>query len=112
MTQLKKNDKNFLKYIENFKQIFLEIEFYIIFHEYSKKVKPSINFVSCLLLTYEQTKNMIPKGSNFNELSQFINHFEYSEEHYSNSKIWIEESIYVYSKLIQNMNHKNNDKEK
>ena len=112
MTQLKKNDKNFLKYIEKFKQIFLEIEFYIIFHEYSKKVKPSINFVSCLLLTYEQTKNMMPKDSNFNELSQFINHFEYSEEHYSNSKIWIEESIYVYNKLIQNMNHKNNDKEK
>ena len=55
---------------------------------------------------------MIPKGSNFNELFQFINHFDYSEENYSKSKILIEESIYVYNKLIQNMNHKSNDKEK
>jgi hypothetical protein len=103
ITQLKKNDKAFLKFMNEFKQIFLEMEFYIIFHQFSKAVKPSINFVSCLLLTYEQTKNIMPKGCDFNELSQFINHFNYSEENYLNSKILIEESIYVYDKLIQNI---------
>ena len=63
--------------MKKFKQVFLEMEFYFAFHENSKTVKPSINFVSCLLLTYEQTKNIIPKGNAFSELYQFINYFVY-----------------------------------
>jgi hypothetical protein len=104
ITQIKKNDKKFLEYMIKFKQIFLEMEFYFAFHENSKTVKPSINFVSCLLLTYEQTKNMIPKGNAFIELYQFINYFVYSEENYSNSKNMIKDSISVYNEIINKIN--------
>ena len=103
ITQVRKYDKKFLAYMNKFKKVFFQTEFYFIFHEHSKTVKPSINFVSCLLLTYEQTENMIPKGSTFNELFQFINQFSYSKEKYLNSINMIKESIGVYKEMIKKL---------
>lgn len=104
ITQSKKNDTKLSIFIKKFKKMFIEMAFYFIFHEHSKEIKPSINFVSCLLLTYENTKYALPKGKDFNELFQFINKFAYSDEDYTNAKIMIEESFYVYKKLFQNIN--------
>ena len=100
------NNKNhiFLEYMKIFKNVFLDISFYIIFHEHSKKEKPSTNFVSCLILTYENTKTLIPRNENFKEFYEFLKQFEYSETDFSNSKVMLEESIDVYSKLLKNLN--------
>lgn len=104
ITQIKKNDKKFLDYFEKFKKKFLDLAFYMVFHEHSKKLKPSNNFVSCLIHAYEST---LPINQNFNELNDFINQFDYSEEDYSNSNIMLEESISVYNQMLQNIHEKN-----
>jgi hypothetical protein len=104
ITQIKKNDKKFLDYFEEFKKKFLDLAFYMVFHEHSKKLKPSNNFVSCLIHAYEST---LPINQNFNELNDFINQFDYSEEDYSNSNIMIEESISVYNQMLKNIHEKN-----
>ena len=103
ITQKKTNCK-FLEYMEKFKKVFLDISFYILFHEHSKKEKPSTNFVSCLLLTYENTKIFLPENETFQEIYEFLRQFEYYETDFSNSKIMLEESIDVYSKLMKNLN--------
>ena len=100
----KKTNCDFLEYMERFRNVFLDISFYILFHEHSKKEKPSINFVSCLLLTYENTKIFLPKNENFKEFYEFLGQFEYYETDFSNSKIMLAESIDVYSKLMKNLN--------
>ena len=104
ITQIKKNDKKFLDYFEEFKKKFLDLAFYMVFHEHSKKLKPSNNFVSCLIHAFERT---LPINQNFNELNECINRFDYSEEDYSNSNIMIEESISVYNQMLKNIHEKN-----
>lgn len=102
------NNQKLLEYMENFKKVFLDISFYILFHEHSKKEKPSTNFVSCLLLTYENTKEILPDNENFKEFYEFLKQFEYSETDFSNSKIMLEESIDVYNKLLKNLEQNKN----
>lgn len=104
--QIKKNDKKFLEYFEQFKKIFLDFAFYLVFHEHSLKLRPSTNFVSCLLLTYDRSQNILPKSQNFNELNDFIKQFEYSKEELLNANIMAEESIFVYNKMLQNIHEK------
>ena len=99
-----KNDFKFLEYMGKFKKVFLDISFYILFHEHSKKERPSTNFVSCLLLTYENTKTILPENENFAEFYEFLKQFEYYETDFSNSKIMLEESIDVYNKLLKKLN--------
>lgn len=103
ITQNKENHI-LLEYIEIFKNAFFDISFFILFHEHSKKEKPSTNFVSCLMITYEKTKTLLPKNENFKEFYEFLKQFKYSETDFSNSKIMLEESIDVYSKLLKTLN--------
>ena len=108
VSQIKKNDTVFINYFKIFKQTFLDLAFYLLFHEYSKTKKPSINFISCLLLTYEKTKNFLPKNDNYLDIciNEFKNNFEYSDDEYSNIKIIIEESFYIYNKMYSNLKSK------
>lgn len=99
-----KENRILIEYMEIFKNAFFDISFFILFHEHSKKEKPSTNFVSCLMLTYENTKTLLPEDENFKEFYEFIKEFKYSETDFSNSKIMLEESIDVYSKLLKNLN--------
>ena len=102
ITQKKTNCK-FLEYMDIFKNVFLDISFYILFHEHSKKEKPSTNFVSCMLLTYQNTKIFLPENENFQEMNEFLRLIEYYPSDFLNSKIMLEESIDVYNKLMKNL---------
>ena len=108
VSQNKKNDTVFINYFKIFRQTFLDLAFYLLFHEYSKTKKPSINFISCLLLTYEKTKNFLPKKDNYLDIciNEFKNKFEYLDDEYSNIKIIIEESFYIYNKMYDNLKSK------
>ena len=104
--EIKKNDKKFINYFLKFKEIFLDLSFYLLFHEYSKTKKPSINFISCILLTYEKTKIFLPKKEN--TLLKFINElktkFKYSDDEYLIVNKIIEESLYKYNKMYSELN--------
>ena len=92
---IKKEDSNFLRYLEKFKEKFDEIAFYLLINEEAKKSKPSYNYFSIFLLAYDKTKNDLPFGDNFinNYMRNFKNIILYSDEDYALAKKHLEESI-------------------
>ena len=105
ITQNKNNDFEYLELLNIFKKTFMECMFYMLFHDDSKMEKPSINFISCLLFTYEASVNIFPKKDNFIPL--FINIYKklfgYDDCKYKNFKIMIKESINIYENIFHNI---------
>lgn len=102
MTQVKKNDLEFLEFLKIFKDNFIEFQIYMLFHEDSKIEKPSINFISCLLLSYETTVNILLKDVNIisMHINIYKNRFGYNDDKYLNFKSMISESIEVHNNII------------
>ena len=106
VSQLNRDDKIYQDYIALFKSVFTEINFYMSFHENSRYKKPSINFISCLFITYVFVKNNFSKEND--TIKAYINHYknvlEYDDEQdYLFAREVIKESKYVYDDLIRNL---------
>ena len=100
--QIKKDDILFLDYIKKFERIFCDFGSFLLFHKYSKNKKPSINFLSCFILTYEITKNILPQENDFTE--KFINfiksELKISEDENLNCEPLVKESILIYKNIL------------
>ena len=111
MTQIK-DDFKFLEFLESFKNNFMELICYMLFHDESKNEKPSINFISCLLLSYESTVNILKREENI--LIYYINIYKYTfiyeDTKYFTFKNMIRDSICTYNNTIQNIINKINEK--
>ena len=106
VSQLNKDDIIYQEYIALFKSVFTEINFYMSFHENSRYKKPSINFVSCLFITYIFVKNNFSKEND--TIKAYINHYKnvlkYNDEQdFLFAREVIKESKYVYDDLIRNL---------
>ena len=106
VSQLNKDDIIYQEYIALFKSVFTEINFYMSFHENSRYKKPSINFVSCLFITYIFVKNNFSKEND--TIKAYINHYKnvlkYNDEQdFLFAREVIKESKYVYDDLILNL---------
>ena len=102
ISQDKKTDKKYHKYINLFKDVFNEFDFYFSFHENSKIKKPSTNFISCLIMT-----NIFIKSNfslNYEIVEDYINHYKnimkYDDQQYLFAKEIIKESKQVYDDLV------------
>ena len=106
ISQMKKADKIYQEYIKRFKEVFIEFNFYFAFHENSKIKKPSINFISCLKLTYSFIKNnfLLENDVIKEYINQYENIMEYNDERdYYFAKEIIKESKYVYDNLASDL---------
>ena len=106
ISQMKQDDKKYQDYVKRFKEVFLEFNFYFAFHENARIKKPSINFISCLKMTYDFIKNNfflendVIKGY----INQFKDIMEYDEQQdYSFGKEIIIEAKNVYDKLVSGL---------
>ena len=106
ISQQKKYDKNYQQYVEKFKKVFNEMNFYVCFHENSKMKRPSYNFVSCLYLTYNFIKNnySLENDSVLKYLNYYKNIIKYNIQDYYSSKSLISESIKVYHNFVNILN--------
>ena len=105
ISQEKKADKKYQKYIKLFKDVFAEFNFYFTFHENSKIKKPSINFISCLIMTntfiinkYKQKYDIVENCINY-----YKKVMNYDEQEYLFAKEIIKESKHVYDYLVSNL---------
>ena len=91
---LKRNDSNFLNYLEKLKEKFDEIAFYLLINEETRINKPSTNYLSIFLIAYDETKKDLPLGDNFinDYLNNFRNKIKYHEENYSMALEQLEKS--------------------
>ena len=102
ISQEKKADKKYQKYINLFKDVFAEFDFYFSFHENSKVKKPSINFISCLIMTDIFIKTNF--SLSYEIVEAYINHYKkimkYDDQQYLFAKEMIKESKQVYDDLV------------
>ena len=105
ISQQKKADKKYQKYIKLFKDVFAEFNFYFTFHENSKIKKPSINFISCLIMTNTFIINKYKQK--YDIMENCINYYKkvmnYDEQEYLFAKEIIKESKHVYDYLVSNL---------
>ena len=105
ISQEKKDDKKYQKYINLFNDVFAEFNFYFSFHENSKIKKPSINFISCLIMTYTFISNKYKLK--YEIIEDYINYYKrvmkYDEQEYLFAKEIIKESKHVYDYLVGNL---------
>ena len=105
ISQEKKDDKKYQKYINLFNDVFAEFNFYFSFHENSKIKKPSINFISCLIMTYTFISNKYKLK--YEIIEEYINYYKrvmkYDDQEYLFAKEIIKESKHVYDYLVGNL---------
>ena len=105
ISQEKKDDKKYQKYINLFNDVFSEFNFYFSFHENSKIKKPSINFISCLIMTYTFISNKYKLK--YEIIEDYINYYKrimkYDAQEYLFAKEIIKESKHVYDYLVGNL---------
>ena len=105
ISQEKKDDKKYQKYINLFNDVFAEFNFYFSFHENSKIKKPSINFISCLIMTYTFISNKYKLK--YEIIEDYINYYKrimkYDAQEYLFAKEIIKESKHVYDYLVGNL---------
>ena len=105
ISQEKKDDKKYQKYINLFNDVFAEFNFYFSFHENSKIKKPSINFISCLIMTYTFISNKYKLK--YEIIEDYINYYKrvmkYEDQEYLFAKEIIKESKHVYDYLVGNL---------
>ena len=105
ISQEKKDDKKYQKYINLFNDVFAEFNFYFVFHENSKIKRPSINFISCLIMTYTFISNKYKLK--YEIIEDYINYYKrimkYDDQEYLFAKEIIKESKHVYDYLVGNL---------
>ena len=105
ISQEKKDDKKYQKYINLFNDVFAEFNFYFSFHENSKIKRPSINFISCLIMTYTFISNKYKLK--YEIIEDYINYYKrimkYDDQEYLFAKEIIKESKHVYDYLVGNL---------
>ena len=105
ISQEKKDDNKYQKYINLFNDVFAEFNFYFSFHENSKIKKPSINFISCLIMTYTFISNKYKLK--YEIIEDYINYYKrimkYDDQEYLFAKEIIKESKHVYDYLVSNL---------
>ena len=103
--QIKKDDELFMDYIKKYEKIFCDFGVFLLFHKYSKLKKPSINFISCFILTYKITKNMLPQENDFMEkfINLIKNELKITEEEDLNCEPLVKESILIYKKILNKL---------
>ncbi len=105
ISQEKKDDKKYQKYINLFNDVFAEFNFYFSFHENSKIKRPSINFISCLIMTSIFINNKYKLK--YEIIEDYINYYKrimkYDDQEYLFAKEIIKESKHVYDYLVGNL---------
>ena len=105
ISQERKSDKKYQSYLQIFKSVFIEFNFYFAFHENSKIKRPSINFISCLIMTYTFISNKYKLK--YEIIEDYINYYKrimkYDAQEYLFAKEIIKESKHVYDYLVGNL---------
>lgn len=104
LEQSQKENKNFLNFLYIFKKKFFEISFLLLINNNSINKKPIINFISCLLLTFEKLRKDMPIEAAF--LDNYVKKLSLIHNYYCSdfiySKNLIYESINLFKKVFRN----------
>ena len=105
ISQLKKEDKKYQQYVDKFKKVFIEINFYLVFHEDSKMKSPSTNFISCLYLTYNFIKKNDSLENDFvlGHINYYKDLMNYDVQEYFSAKNILIESKNVYDSFVNEL---------
>ena len=105
ISQERKSDKKYQSYLQIFKSVFIEFNFYFAFHENSKMKKPSKNFISCLIMTYIfiESNFSLKYGIVEAHINYYRNIMKYDEQDYNFSREIIMESKQVYDDLANKL---------
>ena len=108
LTQIHQIDSNFVKFVKEFKKIFLNFAFFLLFHNESKKKTPISNFISCCILSYEKCKNTLSQESTI--LKDYFEEIKKSNEYSDNDseicRQLIDESICNFNKIYREIKNK------
>ena len=109
LTQIHRIDPIFMKFVEEFKKIFLNFAFFLLFHNESKKKTPISNFISCCILSYEKCKNTLSQESTIlkDYIEEIKNSSDYSDNDSEICRQLIDESICNFNKIIREYKIKN-----
>jgi hypothetical protein len=108
LTQIHQIDSNFMKFVKEFKKIFLNFAFFLLFHNESKKKTPISNFISCCILSYEKCKNTLPQESTILKecIEEIKKNNNYSDNDSEKSRQLIDESICNFNKIYREIKNK------
>ena len=108
LTQIHQIDSNFMKFVKEFKKIFLNFAFFLLFHNESKKKTPISNFISCCILSYEKCKNTLPQESTILKecIEEIKKNNHYSDNDSEKSRQLIDESICNFNKIYREIKNK------
>ena len=97
-----------LDFLEEFKKIFLNFTFFLLFHIESKKKTTISNFISCLILSCEKCKRNKSEEAKIIEgcISQLKENNNYSDNDYLLCERLIDESICGFNSLYKDMKSK------
>ena len=81
------------------------------FHNEANKIKTITNFISCLVFTFEITRDIMPIPNKLNWLENYINDiinkYEYKKDDYIVFKILLDESIKEFNQKYDKWNVNN-----
>ena len=108
LTQIHQIEPTFMKFVKEFKKIFLNFAFFLLFHNESKKKTPISNFISCCILSYEKCKNFLSQESTI--LKDYIEEIKKSSNYSDNDseicRQLIDESICNFNKIYREIKNK------
>ena len=108
LTQIHQIEPTFMKFVKEFKKIFLNFAFFLLFHNESKKKTPISNFISCCILSYEKCKNTLPQESTILKecIEEIKKNNHYSDNDSEKSRQLIDESICNFNKIYREIKNK------
>ena len=108
LTQLYQYNKQTMDFLEEFKKIFLNLTFFLLFHIESQKKTAISNFISCLILSCEKCKRNKSEEAKIIEgcISQLKENNNYSDNDYLLCERLIDESICGFNSLYKDMKSK------
>ena len=108
LSQIHQIEPTFMKFVKEFKKIFLNFAFFLLFHNESKKKTPISNFISCCILSYEKCKNTLSQESTI--LKDYFEEIKKSNEYSDNDseicRQLIDESICNFNKIYREIKNK------
>ena len=108
LTQIHQIEPTFMKFVKEFKKIFLNFAFFLLFHNESEKKTPISNFISCCILSYEKCKNTLPQESTILKecIEEIKKNNHYSDNDSEKSRQLIDESICNFNKIYREIKNK------
>ena len=107
LTQNENQNVKIVLYLNQFKKYFYNYSFFLVFHNETNKINTKTNFISCLIFTFEMTRDMIPIPIELNILENYINDiinkYEYKMDDYIAFKILIDESIKEFNNIYDKL---------